>query len=61
MERFEALRVPAKTFAHAIVNLTPICREQSLALTAAEEALMWAVAAIARHQETAPGFIAPEP
>jgi len=33
-----------------IVKLTDPCREQSLAITAMEEAMMWANAAIARHQ-----------
>jgi hypothetical protein len=51
---FEALREKAKAFAHAIAELTPQSREQSLALTAAEESLMWAVAAVARNQEAAP-------
>lgn len=48
--RFEALRLTAKAFAHEIVELCPPSREQSLALTAAEETLMWAVAAVARNQ-----------
>lgn len=49
--RFEALRQFAKMFSHAIVDLCPPGRDQSLALTAAEDALMRAVAAIARDQE----------
>lgn len=51
VDRFEQLREHAKTFAHAVADLCPASREQSLALTSAEEALMWAVAAIARNQE----------
>lgn len=50
IERFEELRVKAKEFAHLIADLCPPSREQSLSLTAAEEALMWAVAAVARNQ-----------
>jgi len=45
---FDQLRIAGKAFAHAIVDLCPESREQSLALTAAEEALMWAVASVAR-------------
>ncbi len=35
--------------AQKIVAETPPCREQSLAITALEEAMMWANAAIARR------------
>lgn len=49
--KFEELRVCAKDWAKAVAFLAPSCREQSLALTAAEESLMWAVAAIARNQD----------
>jgi hypothetical protein len=48
--RFEALREFAKSFAHAIVDLCPASRDRELALEHAEDALMRAVAAIARNQ-----------
>ena len=44
----EQLRAHAKTFAHAIVELCPSSREQSLALTEVDSALRWAIAAIVR-------------
>lgn len=47
----ENARAAIKVAAGRIVQLTPECREQSLALTALEEALMWANAAIARHPQ----------
>lgn len=50
VERFELLRDLAKQWAHAVAAHVPECREQSLALTAAEESLMWAVAGVARNQ-----------
>jgi hypothetical protein len=50
VDDFESLRRLAKTFAHQIVDLCPESRERSLALTHAEEALMWAVASKARNQ-----------
>lgn len=49
-ERYTALRENAKAFAFAIADLTPYSREQSLAFTALEEAVMWANAAIARNE-----------
>jgi hypothetical protein len=48
--RFEALRRIAKDFAHVINDLVPESREQSLAITALEEAVMWANAGIARRE-----------
>lgn len=48
--KFEAIRRIAKDFAHVINDLTPESREQSLAITALEEAVMWANAAIARRE-----------
>lgn len=48
-QRYELLRALAKQYAELIVQLTPGCREQALALTALEEASMWANAAIARR------------
>ncbi len=49
-QRFEALRASAKQFAQLVLDSTPASREQSLALTAVEEAVMWANAAIARRE-----------
>lgn len=48
---FETLRHHAKTLAFVIADLVPSSREQSLALTALEETVMWAVAGIARNQD----------
>lgn len=47
------VRDATATFMHELVDTCPIGRELFLALTAAEEALMWANAAIARAQATA--------
>lgn len=47
---FETLRYHAKTFAHKIIDILPESRERSLAMTNLEQALMWAVAAVARNQ-----------
>lgn len=49
IEDFESLRRAAKLFAHTVVDVCPDTRERSLALTNAEQALMWAVASIARN------------
>lgn len=49
-ERYTELRDTAKLFAEKIVALTPASREQSLALTALEEAVFWANASIARNE-----------
>lgn len=48
--RYVELRDAAKTFAELIVAKTPVSREQSLALTDLEQAVMWANAAIARRE-----------
>lgn len=45
----EAIRAACHEAAAIIVELTPACREQSLALTEIESAMMWANAAIARR------------
>ena len=50
-ERYEQLRNKAKELALLIVELTPQSREQSLAITALEEASMWGNAAIARNEQ----------
>ena len=49
-ERYVAIRETAKVLAHRIVTDTPPSREQSLALTKLEEAVMFANAAIARNE-----------
>lgn len=48
--RFHAIRQEALNFARLIAQTTPESREQSLALTKLEEAVMFANAAIARHE-----------
>lgn len=46
-----ALRLAMKRTAELVIGETPAGREQSLALTKLEEALMWANAAIARPEQ----------
>lgn len=46
---YEDLRARAATLARRIAMSSPQCREQSLAITKIEEAVMWANAAIARN------------
>lgn len=48
-QRYETLRAKARELAELVVDATPESREQSLALTHIEEAVMWANAAIARR------------
>lgn len=48
--RYAALRDRARELALMIVDLTPISREQSLALTKLEECIMHANSAIARNE-----------
>lgn len=48
--RYETIRGEARAFSRVIVRLTPTSREQSLAITALEEAVFWANAAIARNE-----------
>jgi hypothetical protein len=63
--RYEALRAKAKELAVLIDQLTPVCREQSLAFTNLEQAIFWANASIARNANalsaiaTPPGPLAP--
>lgn len=47
--RHVAVRAACKQLAAEIVERTPVGREQSLAITALEETLFWANAAIARE------------
>ena len=49
-EKYEELRASAREFARQIVLETPESREQSLAITSLEEAVMWANAAVARNE-----------
>ena len=53
-ERHTAIRAKAQEFACMIVAMCPSSREQSLALTKAEEAAMWAYAAIDHREVEAP-------
>jgi len=46
---YEYIRALAFDFAELIVSITPESREQSLAITKLEEAVMWANAGIARR------------
>jgi Ribbon-helix-helix protein, copG family len=47
----EELRAAAKAYAAVIDDLCPPSREASLAFTAAQEALMWANASVAIHDD----------
>lgn len=49
-ERYIRLREKAKEMAHLVLTNTPPSREQSVALTKLEEAVMFANAAIARNE-----------
>lgn len=49
-EKYTAIRAKAKELAEMIVELVPLSREQSLALTNLEQAVMWANAGIARNE-----------
>jgi hypothetical protein len=46
---FEEVRERCRRLAHFINDVVPMGREQALALTKLEEAMMWANAGIARH------------
>lgn len=49
-KRYEQIREQAKALAVTFAELTPASREQSLAMTNLEQAVMWANAAIARNE-----------
>jgi len=49
-QRYEAIRARAKDFAALLNGFCPDSREKSLAVTALEEAVMWANASIARNE-----------
>lgn len=53
-ERYVAIRAAALTFARLVQSSTPPSREQSLALTTIQEAVMWANSAIAVNEEMPP-------
>lgn len=50
-QRYEAIREAARYFAALIVDNTPASREQSVALTNLQQAVMWANAAIAINEK----------
>ena len=50
-DRYERIRAMAFAFAEELVEMTPVSREQSLALTRLEGCVMWANAAIARRED----------
>jgi len=58
-ERYEVLRNTGLALAEQIMGLTPPSREQSLALTNVEQAIMWANAAIARQPVVAVPVMVP--
>lgn len=49
-ERYGTLRARGASLARHILSETPPSREQSIAMTKLEEAVMWANAAIARNE-----------
>lgn len=49
-ERYQAIRDKAYLLAEFINEQAPNSREKSMAITRLEEAVMWANAAIARHE-----------
>jgi hypothetical protein len=49
-ERYLRLRAKAQELANLMLDSTPESREQSLAITNLEQAVMWANAAIARRE-----------
>ena len=49
--RYQKIRNEAKNLAIHIMTFTPPSREQSLALTHLEDAIMWANASIARNEK----------
>lgn len=52
MDKMGWLRDQFKSVGHSVVDLCPSSREASLALTHLDQANMWAIAALARHEET---------
>lgn len=52
-DRYRAIRVAARQLAKVIVECSQESREQSIALTNVEQAVMWANAGIARNEAEA--------
>lgn len=53
-ERMEALRDGSKVLSHLLIDLCPVGRELSLALTAIEQACMYGIATLARYPDRLP-------
>lgn len=53
--RFEEIREQAKALGVLIVDLVPVGREASLAVTHLEETVMWAIKGIALNQDEVTG------
>lgn len=49
--RYELIRAKARELAELVVELTPFSREQSVAVTNIQQAVMWANAAIAINEQ----------
>ena len=49
-DRYQLIRANGLAYAKVIASLTPASREQSMALTALEQVVMYANAAIARNE-----------
>ncbi len=54
VDRYQEIRDMGHALAMLLTDATPVSREQSLALTKLEEAVMWANAAIARNEKDEP-------
>lgn len=54
---FEAVAAAVKQYMHTVVDIVPAGREQSLALTLAEQSIQMARAGIARNQDQVPDAI----
>ena len=52
VDLFDEIRGAAKLLGRKILELSPESRERSLAITNLEQTVMWAVAGIARNQES---------
>jgi len=46
---YETFRAKAKELAYFIIDNMPDCRERALAMTNLENAVMWAIASVARN------------
>lgn len=54
-ERYEYIRDEARNLAHIILSMSPKSREQSLAITSLQQAVMWANSAIAINESNKSG------